>query len=1142
MSTKRPASDIAKPSKKTKVENDDSDIDSIIPKTEWPAPLQELELIHFRFNSFFSFISTRNHILPTYDLIRPNIEKAIKRQLTELDIAKLMALIPQDVLFKYVDENQIYHAKEKLVKVNANGEFLRKDVDMFKLKDIDDHKKQVLLLEFIDGNPLKSRSNQNYKTLNNYDHSFNPNAVKRLIDRRNKKFEKAVSNYLKKCESDAIEDPVQHLEKISLPYLPKKIVHMDPIEAMLKNKNKTGLSGDRPLIADIIEEFKNDKLYKNQIVEDGLFKFDSKLAIYKNLTFELPPEIHKALKENKHVKQFYSHQADALNAIEENNHVIITTSTSSGKSLIYQLPAMKLLYDFMIENYYSLTKSVRRSDADDGINGHSVDIDVLNHINTKNMPTAMYIFPTKALAQDQKRSLNELFNEVDLLRNIVVETFDGDTDAETRVFVKKNAKVIFTNPDMLHANILPNYQQWRSFLRNLKFIVIDELHTYKGLFGSHVALVIRRLKRVCHYLGNDQIQFISCSATLKSPVDHMKLIFGIDEHNPSELPIVHVDEDGSPSGEKYLVVWNPPLLDARRNERESFLTETAKLLINLMIKNIKTICFCTVRRVVELLMKEVRSILKDMNKTEIQSQIMSYRGGYSISDRRKIEKEMFEGNLKAIIATNALELGIDIGALDAVLICGFPISISNFHQQSGRAGRRNKDSLTLYVGAGDPVNQHYMNNPKLLIERNFQDLVLDFNNTMILESHLQCAAFEIPMNLATDCQFFLPCSEQFITDTVQKRLVEDEYGYHAHPKYLPWPSKNVSLRGLEEQMFAVVDVTNDRNIILEEIEASRTSFTLYEEGIFIHQGLPYIVREFNADEHFAKIERVNVDWVTSQRDFTDVDPLEIEKIRSQKVQSDVPIYFGKIRTVIKVFGFFKVDKRGKILDSIDVKNPPVIIDSKGFWIDIPLSAINIIQAKSLNVSAGVHGAEHAIINVMPLVVVSGVDEIQTECKAPEKEFAKRQTTRVRPARLIFNDSKGGQFGSGLSVKAFENIDEILEKAYERIKNCKCDIGCPECVAGTYCKEQSLVISKTAAFIILGTILNKKLNLDKIRDGPEENLPNIEVETIEPVKSLVKFSPDVEIIDVKAIENGEEFTFKAEENDGTAISRHQGYNV
>lgn len=1063
---------------------------NIIPKSEWPDKFKELENIFFRFNSFFSFISTRNHILPTFESIKPNIEKAIHRKLEFIDIARLVYLLPNDISFKYVEDTQIYHNNEKIVKLNANGEFIRKETDMFQLKDIEDNQdNQILLLEFVDGNLLKSRLNKNYinSTATSINHDFNPRSLKKLIERRNAKFAESVSQFL----NENPETPFEELTKKCVVYFPKKINYIDPIELMKQNKtNENNLDLERPTISDLIHSMTHDKVYKDQVVHDGLHVIPKSEAKYGDVKFELPIDIIGALHKFQDIDRFYSHQAEALNFFFEGNHVMVTTSTSSGKSLIYQIIAAYYIYNHL----------------------KYLEISVPEYL--ENIPTAMYIFPTKALAQDQKRSLNELFSHVKIFNEnkILAETFDGDTDKDARDHIRINSKVIFTNPDMLHANILPAFHKWRHFLRNLKVIVIDELHVYKGLFGSHVALVIRRLRRICNSLGNDDIQFISCSATLRSPIKHMQQIFGLTDDSDT---IVHISEDGSPHGEKHLVLWNPPMID--RNNRESFLTETAKILITLVEKNIKTICFCTVRRTVELLMKEVRYICKERHNDErfLENQIMSYRGGYSINDRREIEQEMFNGNLKAIIATNALELGIDIGALDAVVICGFPVLISNFHQQSGRAGRRQKDSLTLFVGGSDPVNQYYMQNPNLLLGKNFQELILDFDNPLILENHLQCAAYEIPINMKGNDQFFFPV--EVSQKILEKKLRIDERGYY-HPSqaYLPWPAKHVSLRGIEEEMYAVIDITNNRDIVIEEIEALRTSFTLYEEGIFIHQGLPYIIREFNSFERYAKVERVNVDWVTRQRDYTDVDPSEVEKIRSQRSNSDVPVYFGKITITIYVFGFFKVDKKGKILDSIDVKNPPVVIHSKGFWIDIPMKATELITQKELNISAGIHAAQHAIINVLPMLVVAGYSDVQTECKAPEKEFAQRQTVRVRPARLIFSDSKGGAFGSGLSEKIFETIDEILKLAFDKVKNCICDFGCPECVAATYCKENSLVISKLAAIIILAVILNIDLDWAEIPDGPEENLPKIEIETIQPVGSHVKFSKDLEIIDAKKL--------------------------
>lgn len=1022
-------------------------------KVNWPPWLKELEQIHFRLNSYFTFLSSRKHIVTKFETLKQPVEKTIKRDLTYEDVAKLVVLLPNDLVFKFVDENQVTVEKKQF---EWSKGYIQHDIDMFQLKDME-QSEQILLLEFVDGDLSKSKTKSAYYTEMKLP-TYTPESMKKMIAKRDSKFVKAVNEFLKTCEENG-DDAEQKLTEMAQSKIPRTREFLDPIEQMIANRREEA-SGERPTIPDLIDHIKT-KNYKGQIA--GSFILPERSAQYEELDFSLSENLTSSLS----IKGFYSHQAEALNAIHRGENVIISTSTSSGKSLIYQIP-------------------------------------VLNTLETIPQATAMYIFPTKALAQDQKRSFQSLMNKMRL--DALADTYDGDTEQDRRQTIKHNARVIFTNPDMVHTSILPNHQAWRHFLFHLKYVVIDELHMYKGLFGSHVALVMRRLRRMCSFLGNDNIQFISCSATLKDPVKHMQAIFGVDEEE-----IVHIHNDGSPTGQKHLVVWNPPYINPNdlSSGRENFIRESAKILVQLVLNNVRTIAFCYVRRVCELLMKEVRNIFLELNKEELVSQVMSYRGGYSVSDRRQIEQEMFHGNLSAVISTNALELGIDIGGLDAVLMCGFPLSLSNFHQQSGRAGRRNRDSLTLVVGSDAPVDQHYMKHPELLLDREFQELILDFDNIMVLEGHLQCASFELP--ITDDDEKYFPNMEK-----VLPKLERDSHGYHCATRYLPWPSNNVSIRGIEEDQYAVVDITNNRNVVMEEIEASRTSFTLYEGGIFIHQGYPYLVREFNSEEHFAKVERVDVDWVTSQRDFTDVDPKEIELVRSIG-GSDVPIYFGKILTTIIVFGFFKVDKNKRILDAVEVHNPPIKIHSKGFWIDIPSKALDLITYKGLNAAGGIHAAQHAIMGMLPLVIVSGVDEIHTECKAPEKEFAERQTKRKRPARLIFHDSKGGMYGSGLSIKAFEHAHVLLRDALKRVLECSCEWGCPDCVAAAFCKENSLVLSKPAALIILYVILGQDFDLDTIPDGPEPNMPEIKVETIVPAGLPVKFAPDVQIIDVREAE-------------------------
>ncbi|CCF58296.1 hypothetical protein KAFR_0E01420 [Kazachstania africana CBS 2517] len=1037
----------------------------------------DLKHLFFRLNTVYTFLMCRKHVIPTFKTITDPISAALKRPVTKLDLARIVAIMPRDCIFKYIDENQI-HTETKFYDFK-NGGFQLKESDIFKLEDVesqfnDAKSTQVLIFEFVDGNMKRSWTTSSTDAAVNQVRlpTYTPEEMKKMISKRAKHFNEKLESFIKSQEKKSL-DPFKELTALAEKLVPSERSYEDPIEEMMSAKSKNEVitvneqaGMTRPTINTMIQRLKKMDSYYDQIKSD--FLIPAREAQYGNLDFELALEIYPALEHHR----FYNHQADAINAIHNGENVIITTSTSSGKSLIYQLSAI----DILLKDPES---------------------------------TFMYIFPTKALAQDQKRAFEAIISKIPQLRDLRVDTYDGDTEPSQRQSIRKNARVIFTNPDMIHVSILPNHVNWTHFLYNLKIVVVDELHIYKGLFGSNVALVMRRLLRVCkEYYANNELRFISCSATLKNPVKHMKDIFGITD-------VRLISEDGSPRGDKNLVIWNPPPLSQHMRKRENFIRESAKILVELILVNVRTIAFCYVRRVCELLMKEVRSILQEMNRSDLLVDVMSYRGGYSASDRRKIEREMFHGNLKAVISTNALELGIDIGGLDTVLMCGFPLSVANFHQQSGRAGRRNHDSMTLVVASDSPVDQHYVAHPEVLLNLDdpdtFQDLVLDFDNQLILEGHIQCAAFELPIRLDRDSKYF---DEEHLKSICEQRLYSDDQGFHTNNKFLPWPAKHVSLRGVEEDQFAVIDITNGRNLVIEEIETSRTSFTLYDGAIFIHQGYPYLVKEFNPDEKYATVQRVDVDWVTSQRDFTDVDPELIEMVRPLK-SSDVPVYFGRIKTTIIVFGYFKVDKFKRIIDAVETHNDPIKFTSKGLWIDIPKRALDICESKRLNIAGAIHAAQHGIMGIFSRFIVAGTDEIHTECKAPEKEFAERQTKRLRPARLIFYDSKGGEYGSGLSTKIFEHIDDILVSCLQRIEECPCDYGCPDCVLATYCKENSLVMSKAGAIILLHTILghSDSLFLDKIKEGPEPNMPDIKVETVVPVAEHVNFAPDFKLIEI-----------------------------
>lgn len=515
------------------------------------------------------------------------------------------------------------------------------------------------------------------------------------------------------------------------------------------------------------------------------------------------------------------------------------------------------------------------------------------------------------------------------------------------------------------------------------------------------------------------------------------------------------------------------------------MAESAKLFCQLVLRGVRTIAFCRIRKQCEILVSAVKAELVRLERPEVMARVMGYRGGYTPQDRRRIEKEMFDGKLMGVIATNALELGVDIGSLDAVITVGFPYTIANLRQQSGRAGRRNRDSLSVLVGDGFATDQYYMDNPDEIFTKPNCELQVDLENMLVLEGHIQCAAYEMPTRAVEDQVYF----GKLLPEIAEERMIKDPLGfYHCNERFRPYPSKFVAIRDTEDGHFAIVDITHDRNAILEEVEPSRAFFTIYEGGIFLHQGLTYLVKEFSPERKIARVELVNVDWTTQQRDYTDIDPIETEAIRKIP-QSSSRAFFGTIRVRAVIFGFFKVDRRRRILDAVSVDNPPIEIYSKGLWLDIPKSALEILTSRRLNIAAAIHAAEHAILSLLPQFVISMPGDVRTECKVAVKELAKKETQRKRPARLTFYDAKGGAGGSGIAAKAFEFIPLLLSRAADRVAACHCTDGCVECVCSERCRELNVVMSKAGGEVILKTLLGRHIDVDALPWGPEdENVP------------------------------------------------------
>ncbi|KAL6234614.1 hypothetical protein BDW75DRAFT_231007 [Aspergillus navahoensis] len=1052
------------------------------PSSPWPDHFKHLSRTHRALNLIYTFCCTRKHFATTFDNIKKAVQAQSGTELTVEDIARIRVLIPRAVRFEYVDEARLdvlsVGEREEVRGWGgaANTENVHGMDDEVEVQGVT----HALLFEFQDGDLKKERKGVTAGTRDKDEDLrmpvYSQKQMLSLIEKRNGKFADAVDAFLVRCEDENV-DAVERLEEEKHGFIP-----IPPDDGTkpgfvdgLSSKAKGPIPKDRKPMAEIIKEIR------------GLdWVFDAQPAIYGDLKFVLSQDLVNALYNTKGITRLYTHQAEAINHLHDGQNVIVSTSTSSGKSLIYQVP-------------------------------------MLHELEQDSNSRGMYIFPTKALAQDQKRSMQELLQYLDTLQGTMVETFDGDTPVANRNIIRDEARIIFTNPDMLHITILPQESSWRTFLQHLKFVVVDELHVYNGLFGSHVALIMRRLRRICAAVGNRHVRFISCSATVANPEEHMRAIFGVDD-------VQLIDFDGSPCGRKEFLCWNTPFKDPGdpTSGRGDSVAEAARLFCQLILRGARVIAFCRIRKLCEILLQAVRNECVRLERPEVGNMIMGYRGGYSPQDRRRIEAEMFQGQLLGIVATNALELGVDIGSLDAVITLGFPYSISNLRQQSGRAGRRNKDSLSILIGERYPTDQFYMRNPEELFSKPNCELQVDLTNELVLEGHVQCAAFELPIKPDDDQVYFGPRLSEFAST----RLVRDAMGfYHCHERFRPQPSRCVPIRDTEDQHFAVIDTTNARNVVLEEVEASRAFFTLYEGGIFLHQGQTYLVKELNPDRFFARVVRVTVDWNTMQRDYTDIDPIETEHMRlittrstptttntrspEREREKAIRAFFGPIRIHAVVYGFFKIDKRGRILDAVAVDNPPITIMTKGMWLDVPKVALEILESRRLNIAAAIHAAEHAILSLLPSFVISSPGDVRTECKVAKKELSKdlkrvvrrgdgdggnddipvlKPPHRQRPARLTFYDAKGGSCGSGIARKAFEFIDSLLKRAVARIEACVCvsPKGCLECVCDERCKEMNLVMSKAGAGVVLRCLLGWEIDIEALPWGEVDEDDGVEM--------------------------------------------------
>ncbi|KAI3658025.1 hypothetical protein MP638_000582 [Amoeboaphelidium occidentale] len=762
----------------------------------------------------------------------------------------------------------------------------------------------------------------------------------------------------------------------------------------------------------IIESLETDASYKNQIASRKLF--NKKEPNYGSFdTEKISKDLIDGLKSafDISIDRLYSHQSEAIDfIINDKKSVVVSTSTSSGKSLIFNIP-------------------------------------VLNEIlNNGSDCTAVYIYPTKALAQDQKAKLR-LFLDCCGLQHIKVDTYDGDTSFESRGNIRSSTHIILTNPDMLHVAVLPDHSKWKEFLKRLKFVIIDELHLYSGSFGSHVGMVLRRLRRVCSFYGKNQPLFVCCSATISNPSQHASNIIGIPEF---DLKVVSVD--GSPCGAKDIVLW-----DSVKGQ-EGSLPSCVNLFLHFVRNKIRTILFCKYRKICEVVTKEILSaIAKESSLSWLKGKIKPYRGGYNAKRRREIEKSLFSGSLIGVISTSALEVGIDIGDLEATLHLGVPFSKSSFWQQVGRAGRKANHSVAVWISEENPMDNYVVNNPDYLYSKAFDHALAKPLDPPVINQQLQCAAVERMIQIPDDEKWFGKEIKNVCKESLQ--FMGDGH-YYCHAQFLPRPSAMFPIRLIEDDTIQVKDSTGN---IIEEVEKFRALFTLHEGAVYYNEAESYLVTFVDfVREKVAYVRKAKVNYMTKIRDYIDVDCIEQKSFSRLSCNKEIVVRFGSIRVTKNVYGYYKLDpKTRKILETVESKLETVSQNTVGVWLEIPISWAADFASKSLDLDSAVHSVNHLIQSVAPTVSMCSVEDLGTEHKS-------QYQTRERPFQLVIYDRTGGASESVISL--FEEFEELLNNALTTVMKCNCRSGCPSCVIDPKCSQFNDLICKLSCKSLLFALL------------------------------------------------------------------------
>ncbi|CDO07616.1 DEAD/DEAH box helicase [Mycolicibacterium cosmeticum] len=713
------------------------------------------------------------------------------------------------------------------------------------------------------------------------------------------------------------------------------------------------------------------------------------------------------------VTGLWSHQLAAAELAHHGRHVVLSTGTASGKSLAYQLP-------------------------------------ILTAMSADPRARALYLSPTKALGHDQLRTAQALTAEIGPLRDVAPSAYDGDATTEMRRFARERSRWIFSNPDMIHLSMLRNHARWAVFLRNLRYIVVDECHYYRGIFGSNVAMVLRRLLRLCErYSGNPTVVF--ASATTASPAETAAELIG--------QTVAAVTDDGSPQGGRTVALWEPALLDDLTGEngapvRRSAGAEAARVMADLMAEGARTLTFVRSRRGAELTALGARARLEEI-APQIAHQVASYRAGYLAEDRRELERALAEGDLRGLATTNALELGVDIAGLDAVLLAGFPGTVASFWQQAGRSGRRGQSALIVLIARDDPLDTYLVHHPAALLDKPIERVVIDPANPHVLGPQLLCAATELPL---TDAEV-----RTWGAEAVAGELVDDGLLRHRPGGYFPTPGVDphhaVDIRGSSGGQIAILEDGTGR--MLGTTGTGQAPATVHPGAVYLHQGETYLVDSLDFEDGIAFVHAEDPGYTTSAREVTDI---SVSGPGERKTFGDITIGLVPVSVTNTVTGYLRRRVDGEVIDFIDLDMPSRTLDTVAVMCTMTPELLADNGIETLRVPGSLHAAEHAAIGLLPLVASCDRGDIGGVSTAVGP--GPGDLTGL-PTIFVYDGYPGG---AGFADRGFRRFSTWWGATAAAIEACECPSGCPSCVQSPKCGNGNDPLDKAGAIRVLRMVL------------------------------------------------------------------------